>query len=64
MAEAHVVRDFRIGNTRIRIADNYCRRAEAEIEHILLEIADRAKHHLIAAELMETDAEREERDEN
>lgn len=35
MVEANIVRDFTIGNTRIKIADDYCRTAggsQADIE--------------------------------
>lgn len=48
-AETNVVRDFRIGNTRIRIADDYCAQTEEEVERILKSIAERAQRHLINA---------------
>ncbi len=49
MAEANIVRDFRIGNTRIMIADNYCRKTAAEVDDILHRIAQRAQRHISAA---------------
>lgn len=49
MAEANVVRDFQIGNTRIKIADNYCVKTAAEVERILRGIAEQAQRHIIAA---------------
>lgn len=35
MVAANVVRDFHIGNTRIRIADNYCKKTASEVEWLL-----------------------------
>lgn len=49
MVEAHVVKDFSIGNTRIKIADDYCRRNAAEVEWILKRIAEQAQRHFNAA---------------
>lgn len=49
MVEAHVVKDFSIGNTRIKIADDYCRRNAAEVERILKRIAEQAQRHFNAA---------------
>lgn len=49
MAGAHVVRDFYIGNTRIKIADNYCNRTAGEVEWLLKQMADRAQRQFIAA---------------
>lgn len=49
MAEANIVRDFRIGNTRIRIADNCCRKTAAEVDDILRRIAQQAQRHISAA---------------
>lgn len=34
-----VVKDYRIGNTRIRIADDYCRQDKEEIDRILQNVA-------------------------
>lgn len=46
----NVVRDFRIGNTRIKIADNYCRNKTAcEVEWILKSIAEQAQRQFNAA---------------
>lgn len=47
MVGAHVVKDFSIGNTRIKIADDYCRRNAGEVEMILKRIAERAQWHFI-----------------
>lgn len=38
--EAHIVKDFQIGNTRIKIADNYCRTGDGEVERILRHIVE------------------------
>lgn len=48
MVEANIVRDFTIGNTRIKIADDYCRTA-GEAKQILRDIAAQAQRQLIAA---------------
>jgi hypothetical protein len=37
--EANIVRDFKIGNTRIKIADNYCKKTTCEVEQLLKQIA-------------------------
>lgn len=49
MVEAHIVRDFSIGSTRIKIADNYCSRNAEEVKRILNRIAEHARRHIIAA---------------
>lgn len=49
MVGANVVRDFSIGNTRIRIADNYCRKTSCEVERILQRIAAQAQRQFNAA---------------
>lgn len=49
MAGAHVVRDFTIGNTRIKIADNYCKKTALEVEELLGQIAAQAQRHFNAA---------------
>lgn len=50
MVEANVVQDFHIGNTRIKIADNYCRgKTEADVQAILRRIAQQAQRHFNAA---------------
>lgn len=49
MVEAHVVKDFSIGNTRIKIADDYCRRNAGDVERILRRIAEQAQRHFNAA---------------
>lgn len=50
MAASHVVRDFTIGNTRIKIADDCCKRTAFEVEQLLERIAERAQRQLSAAE--------------
>lgn len=47
----NIVRDFTIGNTRIKIADNYCRdKTPEDVERILRKIARTAQEHIRAAE--------------
>ena len=46
---ANIVSEFCIGNTRIRIADNYCKKTGAEVEKLLRNIAERAQYHITAA---------------
>lgn len=42
--EPHIVRDFTIGNTRIKIADNCCRdKTPEDVQKILKEIAQIAQ---------------------
>ncbi len=44
MVEAHVVSEFMIENTRIKIADNICRRKTAcDVERLLAQITKRAQ---------------------
>ena len=46
----NVVRDFQIGNTRIKIADNYCRdKTACDVEWILKSIAEQAQRQFNAA---------------
>lgn len=49
MVGANVVRDFKIGNTRIKIADNYCKKSACEVEQILKRIAEQAQRQFSAA---------------
>lgn len=49
MAGANVVRDFKIGNTRIKIADNYCKKTACEVEQILKRITEQAQRQFCAA---------------
>ena len=47
-AEGNVVKDFRIGNTRIKICDDYCRGTTSEtVQAILDRIADRTHKQLV-----------------
>ena len=46
-AEGNVVKDFLIGNTRIKICDDYCRDTTPEaVQAILTRIADRTGEQL------------------
>lgn len=49
MVEANVVRDFHIGNTRIKIADNYCKKTACEVQEILKRVAEQAQRQFVAA---------------
>lgn len=49
MVGANVVRDFQIGNTRVRIADNYCKKTAGEVERVLQRIAEQAQRQFNAA---------------
>ena len=50
MVEANIVRDFYIGHTRIKIADNYCcDKTQQDIDEILTRIAQKAQKHINAA---------------
>ena len=46
----NVVEEFKIGNTRIKICDDYCyNRLDTDVEAILAKIARRAQEHFTAA---------------
>ena len=46
-SEGNVVKDFQIGNTRIKICDDYCRDTSPdEVQAILDRIADRVQEQL------------------
>jgi len=46
-AEGNVVKDFLIGNTRIKICDDYCRDTTSETAQVILDrIADRTQEQL------------------
>lgn len=50
-AQGEVVKDFKVGNTRIKINDAYCRdKTPADVEAILAGIASRAQAQLMAQE--------------
>ena len=49
VAEANIVSDVRIGNTRIKIADDYCKTTATEVNEILKRIAQQAQRHINAA---------------
>ena len=45
----HIVKEFTIGNTKIRIADNYCQISPEETRAILDRIAVKAQRYISAA---------------
>lgn len=46
----NIVRDFMVGNTRIKIADDYCRdKTPEDVQRILKEIAQEAQAAITAA---------------
>ena len=49
MAEGNVVSDFQIGNTRIKIADDYCKKSASEVERICRRIATQAQRQFVLA---------------
>lgn len=49
MVAANVVSDFQIGNTRIKIADDYCKKTASDAERTLRRIAVQAQRQFIAA---------------
>lgn len=49
MVEANVVRDFMIGNTKIKIVDNYCKKTASEVDQLLKRIAVQAQRQFSAA---------------
>lgn len=47
--QGNVVKEFSIGNTRVKICDDFCRNmTRADVERILARIASRAYEHLSA----------------
>ena len=52
--QPHIVKDFSMNGTRIKIADNYCRdKTNEEVAQILRRIAYTAQAHLTAAAMAE-----------
>jgi hypothetical protein len=49
MVEANIVKDFSIGNTRVKIADDYCKKTAGDVERILRRIAQQAQRQFSAA---------------
>lgn len=50
--EGHVVKEFKIGNTTVRICDDYCRdKTKEDVDAILKRIAERAQRALTAQAL-------------
>lgn len=50
MVGAHVVRDFQIGSTRIKFADNYYRdKTPEDVAQLLKFVAERAQRQFMAA---------------
>lgn len=49
--ENNVVEEFKLGNTRIKICDDFCyNRLDTDVEAILARIAHRAQEHFTAAQ--------------
>lgn len=49
--ENNVVDEFKLGNTRVKICDDYCiNRLDTDVEAILTRIARRAQEHFTAAQ--------------
>ncbi len=48
MAESNILREKKIGNTRIRIAGDYCKKTEIEVEEILRRVAQQAQRNMTA----------------
>lgn len=48
MAESNILREVKIGNTRIKIAGDYCEKTEIEVEEILQRIAKQAQRNMTA----------------
>jgi len=58
-AEGNVVKSYKIGNTRIKICDDYCRdKTPEEVDAILKRIADFAYECLLSAEVAKRRAEK------
>lgn len=50
--EGHIVKEFMIGPTRVKIADDYCRdKTPEDVEKILARIATIVRPALVAAQL-------------
>lgn len=49
MTEGNIAREYCIGNTRIKIADDYCRKTTAEVDEILRRIAQQAQRSINTA---------------
>ena len=58
----NVVEEFKIGNTKVRICDDYCRdKTPEEVDAILKSIAETVREPLIVAAEMEAAKEAKER---
>lgn len=52
-ATDNIVQDFKIGNTRVRIADDFCKNvSQDDVKKILERIAINAKRSFAAAEMI------------
>lgn len=52
-ATGTIAKDFKIGNTRVRIATDFCdTKTPEEVQKILERIARTAKQHFVAAETL------------
>lgn len=53
VATDNIAKDFKIGNTRVKIATDFCKNmSQDDVKKILERIAIKAKHSLVAAEAM------------
>lgn len=49
MQEPHIVQEFNIGNTRVKIADNYCTdKTPEDVKKVLGKMARTAQEHFTA----------------
>lgn len=49
MEEPHIVQEFNIGNTRVKIADNYCAdKTPGDVQKVLDKMARTAQEHFAA----------------
>lgn len=50
MAEYHIVEEYKLGNIRIKIADDYCRvKTKEQLDKLLREIADTVLRNINSA---------------
>lgn len=58
VATGNIAKDFKIGNTRVRISTDFCEaKTPEEVQKILERIAKTAKQHFVAAKTVEKNAE-------
>ena len=58
IGEGNVVKDFKIGNTRIKICDDYCRdKTPEDVQAILDRIASRVEDQLAMQAIMKSNSD-------